>query len=66
VVGTLLAALVTTRLPAGTWSADLVASFFHGERITYGVLAVLVGLVAGGGALALTVSHTVEEPERTS
>jgi hypothetical protein len=66
VVGTLLAALVTTRLPAGTWSADLVASFFHGERITYGVLAVLVGLVAGGGALALTDSHTVEEPERTS
>jgi EmrB/QacA subfamily drug resistance transporter len=63
VVGTLIAALVTTRLPVGTWSADLVASFFHGERITYGVLAVIVGLVAGGGALALTDSHVVAEPE---
>jgi uncharacterized membrane protein YraQ (UPF0718 family) len=62
VVGTLIAALVTTQLPAGTWSADLVASFFHGERITYGVLAVVVGLVAGAGALTLTDSHTVEEP----
>jgi EmrB/QacA subfamily drug resistance transporter len=62
VVGTLIAALVTTRLPAGSWSPDLVASFFHGERITYGVLAVIVGLVAGGGALTLTASHAVEEP----
>ena len=44
VVGTLIAALVTTQLPAGTWSSDLVASFFHGERITYAVLAVVVGL----------------------
>ncbi len=40
VVGTLIAVLVTTPLPAGTWSSDLVASFFHGERITYAVLAV--------------------------
>ena len=48
VVGTLIAVLVTTTLPAGTWSSDLVASFFHGERITYAVLAVVVGLVAGG------------------
>jgi EmrB/QacA subfamily drug resistance transporter len=63
VVGTLLAALVTTRLPVGTWSADLVASFFHGERITYGVLAVIVALIAGGGALTLTDSRAVEEPE---
>jgi EmrB/QacA subfamily drug resistance transporter len=62
VVGTLIAALVTTRLPAGTWSADLVASFFHGERITYGVLALIVGLVAGAGALTLTDSRAVEEP----
>ena len=46
VVGTLIAVLVTTTLPAGTWSSDLVASFFHGERITYAVLAVLVGLIA--------------------
>ena len=61
VVGTMLAALVTTQLPAGTWSSALVASFFHGERITYGVLAVLVGVVATGGALTLTNSHTVTE-----
>ena len=62
VVGTLIAVLVTTQLPAGTWSSDLVASFFHGERITYAVLAVLVGLVAAGGALTLTDSHATEEP----
>ncbi|GAA4717485.1 MFS transporter [Nocardioides conyzicola] len=61
VVGTAIAALVTTQLPAGVWSSDLVASFFHGERITYGLLAVVVGLVAGYGALTLTDSRTVEE-----
>jgi len=63
VVGTLIAALVTTNLPAGTWSSQLVASFFHAERITYAVLAVVVGLVAAGGALTLTDSHATEEPE---
>ncbi|MDA0160796.1 MFS transporter [Solirubrobacter ginsenosidimutans] len=63
VIGTLIAVLVTTTLPAGTWSSDLVASFFHGERITYAVLAVVVGLVAAAGALTLTDSHTTEEPE---
>ncbi|TKT04053.1 MFS transporter [Streptomyces lasalocidi] len=62
VVGTLIAALVTTQLPAGVWSSDLVHSFFHGERITYAVLAVIVGLIATGGALTLTDSHSVEEP----
>ncbi|WP_329318477.1 MULTISPECIES: MFS transporter [unclassified Streptomyces] len=61
VVGTLIAALVTTRLPAGVWSDTLVASFFHGERVTYGVLAVIVGLIAAGGALTLTNSHKTEE-----
>jgi hypothetical protein len=61
VVGTLIAALVTTRLPAGVWSSDLVQSFFRGERITYAVLAVIVGLIAAGGALTLTDSHSVEE-----
>ncbi|WP_329363694.1 MFS transporter [Streptomyces sp. NBC_00669] len=60
-VGTLIAALVTTQLPAGTWSKALVASFFHGERVTYAVLAVVVGLVAAGGALTLTDSHSTEE-----
>jgi EmrB/QacA subfamily drug resistance transporter len=62
VVGTLIAALVTTRLPAGVWSSDLVQSFFHGERITYTLLAVIVGLIAAGGALTLTDSHATEEP----
>jgi EmrB/QacA subfamily drug resistance transporter len=60
-VGTMIAALVTTRLPAGVWSDGLVHSFFHGERIAYAVLAVIVGLVAAGGAATLTDSHAVEE-----
>ncbi|MFI6517551.1 MFS transporter [Spirillospora sp. NPDC050679] len=61
-IGTMIAALVTTRLPPGVWSGDLVASFFHGERITYAVLAVIVGLIAAGGALTLTDSRTAQEP----
>ena len=61
VVGTLIAVLVTTQLPNGTWNDALVASFFHGERITYGVLAVVVGVVATWGALSLTSSHSVDE-----
>jgi len=61
VVGTMIAALVTTHLPAGVWSHDLVESFFRGERITYAVLAVIVGLVAGGGAHTLTDSRSTEE-----
>jgi hypothetical protein len=36
-----------------------VASFFHGERISYAVLAVIVGIVAIGGAL--TDSRATEE-----
>ncbi len=61
VVGTLIAVLVTTALPAGTWSPELVQSFFHGERVTYGVLAIVVGLIAGYGAWTLTDSRSVEE-----
>ena len=61
VVGTMIAALVTTQLPAGVWSSELVPSFFHGERITYGVLAVVVGLIAAVGALTLTDSRSTEE-----
>src|SRR3954462_3333144 len=63
VVGPLIAALVTTQLPAGTWSHGLVASLFHGEQIIYGVLAVIVGLVAGAGAITLTDSLAMEEPQ---
>ena len=61
VIGTMIAALVTTQLPAGTWSSDLVATFFHGERITYALLAVVVGLVTVAGARTLTDSHAIEE-----
>lgn len=61
VVGTAIAALVTVNLPAGRWSDALIASFFHGERITYGLLAIVVGLVAGWGALTLTDSHATDE-----
>src|SRR4051794_22032970 len=61
VVGTMIAVLVPPPLPAGTWGSDLVESFFRGERITYAVLAVVVGLVAAAGALTLTDSRTTEE-----
>lgn len=61
VVGTMIAALVTASLPAGTWSNALVASFFHGERITYAALAVIVGLIAGFGAVTLTDSRSTDE-----
>jgi MFS family permease len=60
VIGTMIAALVTTRLPTGVWSSDLIASFFHGEQITYLVLAVVVGIIAGAGALTLTSSRSSE------
>lgn len=61
VVGTLIAALVTTVLPSGTWSATLEASFFHGEQLTFLILAVAVGLISGIGALTLTNARTVDE-----
>lgn len=60
-VGTLIAVLVTTVLPDGAWTSDLVASFFHGERVVYTTLAVVVGLVAGAGALSLSSSRAVDE-----
>ncbi|ANF31598.1 tetracycline resistance MFS efflux pump [Leifsonia xyli] len=61
VVGTLISVLVTTVLPNGTWSHGLVASFFHGEQVVFGILAVAVGLIAGFGALTLTNARTVDE-----
>ncbi|SDH07164.1 MFS transporter [Klenkia brasiliensis] len=61
VVGTMIAALVTATLPAGVWTSDLVTSFFGGERITYLVLAGVVGLVATYGALSLTDSRATDE-----
>ncbi|GGL31080.1 MFS transporter [Phycicoccus endophyticus] len=61
VVGTFVALLVTRTLPPGTWSAELVASYFAGERVTFLVLAVVVGAVAAWGASTLTDSHSVDE-----
>ena len=61
VVGTLVAVLVTTTLPAGTWTPELVSSFFHGARVTYAVLALVVGVVTTWGALTLTDSRRVDE-----
>lgn len=61
VIGTLIAALVTAQLPAGRWSSQLVANFFHGERIAFAVMAVLVGAIATAGALALTDSRSTDE-----
>jgi MFS family permease len=60
VVGTAIAVLVTAQLPSGAWSSALVESFFHGERVTYAVLAVVVGVIAAVGALTLTDSRDVE------
>ena len=61
VVGTLIATLVVKVLPDGVWNPHLVASFFHGERVTFIALAVIVGIVAGWGSLTLTNSHSVED-----
>lgn len=60
-VGTLIATFVTAQLPAGMWASDLVASFFHSERVTYAVLAVAVGVIAATGAPTLTSSHDTGE-----
>nr|AIA19090.1 Tetracycline_Resistance_MFS_Efflux_Pump [uncultured bacterium] len=61
VVGTMVAVLVTKVLPSGTWGADLLETFFRGERITYLVLALIVGVVATWGASTLTNSRAVDE-----
>lgn len=50
VVGTILAALVARTLPDGLWSADFLESFFHGERVIYLVVAVLVAVISGYGS----------------
>ncbi|MDO9378469.1 MAG: MFS transporter [Nocardioidaceae bacterium] len=61
VVGTLLALLVTSDLPVGAWSSELVQSFFRGERVTYLVLAAIVGVVAAYGSLCLTDSRATDD-----
>ncbi|GAA1826545.1 MFS transporter [Microlunatus capsulatus] len=66
VVGTLIAALVTTTLPDGAWSPDLVQAYFAGERVTYLAVAVLVAVIATVGSLSLTDSRTAEEVRTTN
>lgn len=61
VVGTVIAAVVGAELPRGVWSAAMSASFFHGERVAYLVVAALVAVVAGYGASTLTDSHNADE-----
>jgi EmrB/QacA subfamily drug resistance transporter len=65
VVGTFIAALVTTTLPTGAWNADLVQAFSTGERISYLAVAVIVGVIATIGSLSLTDSRATEEPAQT-
>jgi EmrB/QacA subfamily drug resistance transporter len=61
VVGTMIALLVTTSLPTGHWNSELVHTLFHSERITFLVIAAIVGAVATFGSLKLTDSHSTEE-----
>ena len=63
VIGTLIAVLVTTQLPAGTWSPTWWPRSSTASGSPTRALAVVVGLIAGAGALTLTDSHAVEEPE---
>ncbi|MBB2975137.1 EmrB/QacA subfamily drug resistance transporter [Microbacterium endophyticum] len=60
-VGTLIAALVTTVLPDGAWSPELITAYFAGERVIFIALAVVVGLLSGWGALTLTSSRSLDE-----
>ncbi|WP_395728040.1 MFS transporter [Nakamurella sp.] len=60
-LGTLIAALVVTVLPLGAWSPELVNSYYHGERVAFLVLTVLVGAVALFGAATLDDSRSAEE-----
>jgi hypothetical protein len=45
-VGTVLAAVIGSQLPTGTWTTAMVSPFFTGERTAYLVLALLVGAIA--------------------
>ena len=58
---TTLATLVAAHLPEGKWTAAFTDTFFHGESITYVVLGIVVGVIAGIGALTLTNSRNAEE-----
>ena len=68
VVGTMVALLVTKVLPSGTWGADLLESFFRGERITYLVLAQHVnppGEARPRPSLGIRPAGTAERPRRS-
>lgn len=62
IVGTVLAAVVGTLLPAGAWDRSFVELFFHGERVTYLVLAAVVAVVSLWGSSTLTDSRSADEP----
>ncbi|WP_200938756.1 hypothetical protein [Modestobacter sp. Leaf380] len=62
IVGTMIAALVTSTLPAGVWTSELVHSSSSGERTTYLVLVGVVGVLATYGALSLTDSRATDAP----
>lgn len=61
VVGTILAALVAQTLPDAPWSPEFLASFFHGERVIFLVVAALVAVISGYGCSTLTDSRTADE-----
>lgn len=60
-IGTLIALLVAKVLPSGVWDNQLVQSFFHGEQVTFLVMAGIVGVIAFYGARMLTNSRSTEE-----
>jgi hypothetical protein len=60
-IGTMIAVLVTTLLPASDWSHELVSSYFHGEHLAFLTLAWVVGVIAGWGSLTLTDSRATEQ-----
>lgn len=62
-IGTIIAVTVATQLPEGVWSAAMSARLFHGERISFLVVAVLVALVAGYGCSTLTASRLTEDDD---
>ena len=61
VVGTVMASVVGTVLPAGAWDAATVSAFVHSQQISFALLAVLVVVLAAVGIRTLTDSRETEE-----